>query len=302
MICFQCVLKHLAGALSYGKQVISGHGKGADLDHRIDYLGQITNAEQHLELIDKNLFNQISTYRKQLQSKKIQVDQTDLQFVRKLYIMVQLKEDGQQLQNNTYYIAQDNVDVVYEQITNLEYFKLSYHLLKQNLTDYNKIYVLKSSVDLSQFDVQVVNMDIKQFALTDKLSQDFIYMYQNTSFLKKTSGKQIIPTYSLKNRDIALVEQFRRLGIQKTIYNYEKFKVQPIKKTQFNEILKNYDGKHPISYYSVRDGANLAMDNQFNVVVDRPVCCSTKSNLKVKHYVNWDHNGFQSLKKFLNFD
>jgi hypothetical protein len=32
-------LKHISTALSYGKEIISGHGKGSDLDHRIDFLG-----------------------------------------------------------------------------------------------------------------------------------------------------------------------------------------------------------------------------------------------------------------------
>jgi hypothetical protein len=48
MVCYECVLKHLAAALSYGKEIISGHGQGAELDHRIDFLGEITNAEHHL--------------------------------------------------------------------------------------------------------------------------------------------------------------------------------------------------------------------------------------------------------------
>ena len=39
MICFECISKHLSAALSYAKEVMSGHGKGSELDHRPDLLG-----------------------------------------------------------------------------------------------------------------------------------------------------------------------------------------------------------------------------------------------------------------------
>jgi hypothetical protein len=39
MVCFECVEKHLAGALSYAKEIKSGHGKDSELDHRPDFLG-----------------------------------------------------------------------------------------------------------------------------------------------------------------------------------------------------------------------------------------------------------------------
>ncbi len=301
MICFDCVLKHLAGALSYGKQIISGHGKGADLDHRIDYLGEITNAEHHLQLIDDNLFNQISTYRKQLQSKKVEINQADLEFIRRMYISVELRQDGTQIKQGNYHIAENSVDVVYLEVTNADYFKFSYDSVKKYLQNYNKIYVLKSSIDLSSYaNVQIVNLDLKQFALLESTADDFIVMYENTGFLRETDGKKIIPTYSLKNRNIKIIQQMNDLGINKTIYNYENIKAQPINKAEFNKIVSSYDGQNYLSLYALRDGANLALDTQFTVEVDRPVCCSTKNNLKTKHYVRWNEKGFQSLKQFLS--
>jgi hypothetical protein len=39
MKCFDCVLKHLSAALSFGKEILSGHSMGNELDHRIDFLG-----------------------------------------------------------------------------------------------------------------------------------------------------------------------------------------------------------------------------------------------------------------------
>ena len=74
MKCFQCALKHTSTALSYGKQIMNGHGEGADLDHRPDFLGQITNLEHHLKLLDENLLLEVKNYREMLQAKKINVD------------------------------------------------------------------------------------------------------------------------------------------------------------------------------------------------------------------------------------
>jgi len=39
MKCLSCALKHISVALSYGKEILSGHGKGSELDHRPDFLG-----------------------------------------------------------------------------------------------------------------------------------------------------------------------------------------------------------------------------------------------------------------------
>ena len=49
MACLQCVRKHLANAISYAKEVLAGHGAGGDPDHRPDLLGELGNAEHHLE-------------------------------------------------------------------------------------------------------------------------------------------------------------------------------------------------------------------------------------------------------------
>lgn len=49
MYCPQCVRKHLANAISYAKEILAGHGAGGDPDHRPDLLGELGNAEHHLQ-------------------------------------------------------------------------------------------------------------------------------------------------------------------------------------------------------------------------------------------------------------
>lgn len=306
MICYECVLKHLAGALSYGKQIISGHGKGADLDHRIDFLGEITNAEHHLQLIDENLFKIISNYRKELQAKKVQLLPVDLQFIRDLYLKVQLNQERKNYNknnkfNNYYYEAQSNVDIIYLQVNNYEFFKFSYESIKKYLTNYNKIYVLKTSIDLSEFDVQVVNTEFRQFVTNQILANDFIIMYQNTGFLKNTDGKKIVPTFDMFSKLNIEIQKELRDFTNKGLFISDGIKPQLINKKQMIAVLQQYKGKYYITAYNVfLEKNNIANDNMFNVVVNKPVCCSVKSNLHLKHFVRWDQNGFQSLKNYLN--
>lgn len=78
MKCYECLYKHLAGALSYGKEIISGHGEGAELDHRPDFLGELVNAEHHAELISREFAGEIKAFRSALQGRGLQVEEDTL--------------------------------------------------------------------------------------------------------------------------------------------------------------------------------------------------------------------------------
>ena len=47
MNCLLCLRKHLAAALSYGKEVLQGHGADAVMPHCADFAGELANAEHH---------------------------------------------------------------------------------------------------------------------------------------------------------------------------------------------------------------------------------------------------------------
>lgn len=81
MKCYECVLKHLSKALSYGKEVMSGHDRSNVLDHRIDLLGEIGNAEDHLKLIDDGLFDKVKAFRADLQANQVLVSMDTLQLI-----------------------------------------------------------------------------------------------------------------------------------------------------------------------------------------------------------------------------
>lgn len=306
MICYECVLKHLSAALSYGKEIMSGHGKGAELDHRPDYLGQIVNVEHHLELIDQQLFEEVSAYRKQLQAKRIDVDQDDLAFIRKIYNIVQLKEEGVNTvmtsQTNSM-LFDTNPDIIYINVQNKTQFLFSYQLLKKNLTNYNNVYILNPNIDLSDInDVQIINETWQDFIIRQNLTQNFIIMYENTSFLKTVDARAIPTTFALNiKNNKQIFPELRQYHITGKIQLFDYIKAQPINKTKFKEIMADYNGKYPVSIYNLLlKNKNIISNNFITVNVERPVCCSTKSALKIKSFVNWNNEAFQSLVDFLN--
>ena len=91
MKCPDCVLKHLAAAISYAKEVQSGHNRRHELDHRPDLLGELVNAEHHLKLLDNSLHGAVSSLRKKLQDNGINPNMADAEYIRRLFRLVEDK-------------------------------------------------------------------------------------------------------------------------------------------------------------------------------------------------------------------
>jgi hypothetical protein len=57
--------------------------------------------------------------------------------------------------------------------------------------------------------------------------------------------------------------------------------------------MTDYNGKYPVSIYNLLlKNKNIISNNFITVNVERPVCCSTKSALKIKSFVNWNNEAF----------
>lgn len=305
MICFECISKHLSAALSYAKEVMSGHGKGSDLDHRPDLLGEIVNAQHHLQQMDVMLFSEISEYRKNLQSRGIEITSSDIDFLRSLWIKAEQKEAGKVLKERYYYIPPEPVDIVYIAPKNSEYFRLSLESIKKYLRGYNKVYVLQPEFDCSGIDgIQIINQSLSEFASSETLSADFVVMPENTAFLKQTDAQKIPPTYSMQHRPkefMSFINNLRKKGVHKSIYCCDFIKPQPVNKAAFNAIQRQSESGYILTeYFYLSDFVSLANDLQMSVQVNKAICCGTKSGLKVKHFVRWTENGFEHLRKYLD--
>lgn len=298
MKCEQCVLKHLSTALSFGKEIMSGHDETNELDHRIDFLGEISNAEQHLELIDENLFNEISIFRKNIQEKDVKINAEDLLFIRTLYRKVQLVKNKESYSDDQYTVYSSPLDVVYIGVKNIDYFDLSYKLLKKNLVNYNRIFVVDSELDFSQYDVEKVDSNIFEFMKRDNLTENVIFMTQNMSFINAFDAKKLFGSYlnnvkKIKEIHLEISNKYGR------IFNFEDVKPQPINVEEWNKLITREYKNYTSVYFNMRDG-KYANDTITTVEVIKPVCCSVKQSLKTKKFVRWNENGFQSLKNFLN--
>ena len=89
MNCPNCALKHIAAAISYAKEIMAGHGKGNDLDHRPDFLGELVNLEHHLKAIDPKLFSVALKMRRDLQDAQTVPTELDIVKLRRLWQLIE---------------------------------------------------------------------------------------------------------------------------------------------------------------------------------------------------------------------
>ncbi len=329
MICWDCVLKHLAGALSYGKEVLSGHTRGAGLDHRVDFLGELVNAEHHLELMDRGVLNIVSNFRKEMQAKKGMVGIEDLATVRRMYLKAeelsgatnetQLRETGNAFrsdfgalnyENRTggkitalYPEYTGNLDVVYNFVDDYEQFKYSYESIRKYALNHGKIYVLKSEIDLTDFEVETIGKSLSEFCADERLTEDFLLTGQNMALLREFDVRKSFPVFSYKViKEMHETMKFlKEKGYQGHIYLWDGIKQQPVNKSKYLELMKEVETDHPLTaYYSLKNEEKSF--NAQNIVchIDRPVCCSTKSMLKNSCFVTWQNaDCFRYLTDFI---
>jgi hypothetical protein len=93
MDCRDCLRKHLAAALSYAKEILDGHGKGARPDHRPDFAGEIINAEHHAIAIDGLDPEPFRSLRHGLDSREWCPDNNDIDRLRHLWTVADLEEN-----------------------------------------------------------------------------------------------------------------------------------------------------------------------------------------------------------------
>jgi hypothetical protein len=99
-------LKHISAALSYAKEVISGHGIGAELDHRSDMMGEIISAEHHfIALGHENLRQHINGLRKKLEVNRYIPKEEDLPVFNQIFSIAeqeqyleQMKSEGKEIE------------------------------------------------------------------------------------------------------------------------------------------------------------------------------------------------------------
>lgn len=334
MRCWDCLLKHIAGAVSYTKEVMSGHARGNELDHRVDLLGELVNAEHHAEVLDLELFNRITNLRRTLQSNHVKVSGATTDDLRQLYVEIENKQSIEEtaagqvppapIGNNiptavkttptggSAFIRSANVmyqaalDVVYEKVTNLDYFKFSYYSIKRWLTNYRNIYVLKSFVDLSEFgEVRVANKSLLEFCKDAELSEDFLYVKEDQGWVGRDDARKAQPMFMTNYNDdnTKAREEARKHGIETGSRYFDNLRPQPVNKTKYLDTMSEFgELNYPMTMYYTKRASEYNIISRYDLlaVIDRPVCCSTKSKLRNGLWARWTNEAnFESMKQFL---
>lgn len=315
--CFECVYKHLAGALSYAKEVMGGFDKTADLDHEIDFIGQLVNAEHHLQLISKAFYEQVRGFRKSCQSKSMKLEEADIDFLRKIYKEIaeyeqknikstlDTKKSIAQKASPVKLQEQEKYTVVYEKVKDAELFDLSYKTLKLNALNDIKIIVLGSESDLSSYDVEVVDTDLYSLLLSDKVAEEnFIYMKENQLITKKFDFNYLFNSYKqafaenldfLKNFDID----------KKNVYSWDSGKPQLLNKTDYLKIMQGKEQNYLLTTYFLLKKEKPVYNSFYSVVeIDKKLCCSLKqkANSLIFACITNKQQALQSVKNWLKLD
>ena len=290
MKCFECVLKHLSKALSYGKEVMGGHDRNNALDHRPDLLGEIGNAEDHLKLIDDALFAKMKAFRSELQSNQVSVTIDTLQTIRDLYKEVENMAYGSVTPVTNIVKIEDTPDILFPVITNLEWFKSAFQSLVK-LGNYNKIFYVSSSVDLTGFEIQKYE--------AGALKENVLVWNEQTVLLKNVDAREF-PRLNDNKKGFNFSRIASELHPTGAMYFYGALpmlmtlkNMQPIASdlqsvTDWETTMTLYGNKYPQAH------AYRAFD--VCVSTDKAVCCSDKSRLKTCMLAHWvNDTAYQSI-------
>lgn len=339
MKCWDCAMKHLACALSYGKEILSGHTRGAALDHRPDLLGELANCEHHAELLDPVLFHVLSGLRKQLQAKRGMVDFNDLEQLRGLYLKVEELSEASEdqakkeiwqsalpteagrfggpradavrhpgvesLTEVEYPVYEHPLDIVFERVDKPAFFACALDSIRKHLKKFGKIYVLSGDpAECTDPDVEFVGLPLIDLLKTGKVSADFLWWRENMALLREFDARHAFPAFSPRS-DRAMVDTMRWLRERQyrgMVYLWDGLRPQPVNTELYLKWLDGVTTEYPLTvYFSLKNEEKLFQVRNSCCMVDRPICCSMRTQLRQVPFVTWgDEVAFASLLKFLN--
>lgn len=320
MKCWSCALKHIAGALSYGKEILSGHTYGAELDHRPDLIGELVNCEHHAELLSSTLFDVVSSLRKQLQDRHGICSADDLETLRSLYLTIERMETASEqeqqsiqkelsLLNNTeplnisfqdirrktldeYQGNPEILDLVIIGVDNPDWFEFQYQSIQRHANGYRRLIVVQPTVDLTAYsDISIIPHSLYQLCQSAELSDTFICMNGHQALLHDYTLQQLPPTYAQHITPLFRTVRADLKQIYEAASDYDTFMPQPVDKALFVQYMSNDLPAFPLSYYFAKKQENRIYDTAaLGSYIDRPICCSTRASLKHRPFVSWQND------------
>lgn len=329
MKCWSCALKHLAGALSYGKEILSGHGFGSELDHRPDLIGELVNCEHHAELLNATLFDVVSTMRKRLQDHYGVCTPEDLDSIRQIYLTTERMEIASEKEQRALEANLSNIepqkqsvaptpllpsktlddypgnpeilDIVILNVENREWFDFQYQSIQQHADGYRKLIAVQPAISLSDYpDVHETQQSLYQLCQTVDLSDVFICMNGHQALLHNYRLQELPPTYAFRVLPSFQSTREELSAIYGSAYDYDSFIPQPVDKALFASSMSENDTTFPMSRYFMKKHEEKIYDTKLlGSYLDRPICCSTRASLRTLPFVSWQGTSqFTNLKAF----
>lgn len=305
MKCYNCLYKHLAGALSYCKEILDGHDDTNELDHRIDLLGQLVNAEHHAELIDESITSQIKALRSNLQNRRIEVDQAVIQTIRTIYKRIQdienvveqpkIKIPVEQRKKLFSDIKRDDekYSIVIDNVDDKDKFELCYKLIKSHCLNEHEIFVLNPKIEVK--DVAILNGRL--YDNLYKLTDNFIYMKQSYLLLKPFDFNNMQAVYTQHE-----ASNMNKLRLNRFCYSYDSGCPQVLNKGIYKDVMGQDDEKDILSSYFNYHQQKQPKNAHFVVVqLHNKLCCSNKAQIGMVNFATYYNNtAYQSVKEWIN--
>jgi hypothetical protein len=289
MKCKDCVLKHIANAMSYAKEILAGHGIGGTPDHRPDYLGELVNAENHLEHISIELLNRVMALRTAAQVRRMVPVESDIDTLRELWIAVEATEVPEGVVSSGRAISTNPSTPVEKLEVKTKHVVFSFPDM-ENMTSIgilldNEWYKEENKEKLTIFkkliDKYADNGILLDNDSLNEYSEKYLWIFPINTFVNKKTDM----TYPI----LANVSEGRK----------NSFIMRVVPTSDFKERLKN----NPSSTYTeILDSMTLpkmppVTEESAVVYVTRKPCCSIKSRLTTNSFVKVNEEGWPYMKE-----
>lgn len=292
MKCKDCVLKHIANAMSYAKEILAGHGIGGTPDHRPDYLGELVNAENHLEHISIELLNRVMVLRTAAQMRRMVPLETDIDELRELWIAVEAVEVPEGIIPYTYTPVETKTPEAKKE--GPRQFKASF--ISGTYPDIEKINTIGVILDNEWFKeenkdkynifMKLANKNMHNGIFLDKdslkgYSEKYLWVFPMDTFINVETDMRVPITAGLS--------EGREKSFIMRVVNTEDY--------------KEYSSTHPTAspaqvVNALEFPIKKDMSEEYSVVyVTRKPCCSIKSRLKTSPYVKVNNDGWPYMRE-----
>lgn len=291
MKCKDCVLKHIANAMSYAKEILAGHGIGGTPDHRPDYLGELVNAEHHLEHISVELLNRVMVIRTAAQMRRMMPVETEIDSLREIWIAVEAFDvpDGvvmtgslqyaEPVQHTTVETKTDRPVHIYNSYPDLEKMdKVGYVMAEEWFDEDNdekrRLFISLAGKHAPNA-VFYTGTDVVQY------EGKYLWVFPFNCFINQNTD--------MKQPTVAHVSEGRKASYIPRLVETSKY-LEAKERTGLSDPVDILDAMElpPMS---------PQLSEEYAVVmVTRKPCCSVKSRLRTQPFVKVDDNGWPYMK------